>query len=68
MPTTEKRPAMTAAELRAAREEMGLTQQEAANRYELSLSGYKKYELGVTAIPGPVRVLTKRLLSEHRKK
>jgi transcriptional regulator with XRE-family HTH domain len=54
-------------ELRAAREEMGLTQPEAADRYGLSLSGYKKYELGRTPIPGPVRILTQYLLTEHRK-
>lgn len=60
-------PTMQPAELRAAREEMGLTQQEAADRYELSLPGYKKYELGLRPIPGPVRLLTAFFLQKHRK-
>jgi transcriptional regulator with XRE-family HTH domain len=55
-------------DLKAARQEMGLTQEEAARKYELSLSGYKKYELGISAIPGPVKVLTNHFLREHRKK
>jgi transcriptional regulator with XRE-family HTH domain len=67
-PRQTKFQAMTPEELRAAREEMGFTQDEAARLYELSLSGYKKYELGISAIPGPVKVLTKRLLQEYRKK
>ena len=58
---------MSPEELRAAREEMGLTQSEAAEKYELSLRGYKHYELGQRAIPGPVKVLTKILLDQHRK-
>jgi transcriptional regulator with XRE-family HTH domain len=60
-------PIMEAEELRAARQEMGLTQQEAANKYELSLRGYKQYELGERPIPGPVRLLTKYFLQEYRK-
>jgi transcriptional regulator with XRE-family HTH domain len=61
-------PIMKAEELRAARQEFGLTQQEAANKYELSLRGYKQYELDERPIPGPVRLLTKYFLQEIRKK
>jgi DNA-binding transcriptional regulator YiaG len=59
---------MTPEELRSAREEMGMTQPEAAAKYELSLRGYKHYELGQRAIPGPVKVLTKFLLDQYRRK
>jgi transcriptional regulator with XRE-family HTH domain len=55
-------------ELRAARHEMGLTQQEAAEKYELSLRGYKNYELGEKPIPGPIKILTRYYLQEHRRK
>jgi transcriptional regulator with XRE-family HTH domain len=58
---------MSSIELRAAREEMGLTQQEAADKYELSLEGYKKYELGLRPIPGPVKLLTQIFLERQRK-
>lgn len=61
-------PVMSAAELRAAREEMALTQQEAADKYEISLEGFKKYELGLRPIPGPIRLLTKLFLDQSRKK
>jgi DNA-binding transcriptional regulator YiaG len=61
-------PLMSAEELRAAREEMGLTQQEFANKCELSLNAIKQYELGLRSIPGPVRLLTKNFLQNHRKK
>jgi len=58
---------MSSEELRAAREEMGLTQQEAADRYRLSLIGYKQYELGKRPIPGPIALLTDYFLRDHRK-
>ena len=60
-------PVMSATELRAAREEIGLTQQEAADEYEISLEGYKKYELGLRPIPGPVKLLTYIFLERRRK-
>ena len=60
-------PVMQPNELRTAREELGLTQSEAAQKYEISLQGYKKYELGERPIPGPVRLLTKFFLEQHRK-
>ena len=59
---------MTAAELRAARQEMQLTQPAAAERYQLPLRTYKAYELGEFQIPGPVKVLTQYFLEEFRKK
>lgn len=59
---------MTSKELRAAREQMGLTQQQAADKYELSLEGFKKYELGLRPIPGPVKLLTKFFLNNQQKK
>jgi DNA-binding transcriptional regulator YiaG len=61
-------PIMSPEELRVARQEMELTQPEAANKYELSLRGYKQYELGERAIPGPVKLLTQYFLRDHRKK
>ena len=57
---------MTPEELRAARKEMGLTQEEAARKYGAGLRSYKNWELGERAIPGPVVVLTKYLLNEFR--
>lgn len=72
MPITRPRqsnfPIMPPETLRAAREEMGLSQQAAADKYEISLRGYKNYELGQKPIPGPVKLLTERFLLEHRKK
>ena len=62
-----KFPIMQSEELRASRKEMGLTQQEAADRYEISLAGYKQYELGRRPIPGPVRIVTRLLLRDYRK-
>ena len=53
-------------QLRAAREEMGLTQVEAAKKYNVKLRTYKNYELGNTAIPGPVKLLTVYFLKEYR--
>ena len=60
-------PIMSPDELVTARKEMGLTQPEAAAKYELSLRGYKNYEYGERTIPGPVRLLTKFFLMDHRK-
>jgi DNA-binding transcriptional regulator YiaG len=62
-----KPPTMTSEELRAARSEMGLTQTEAAEKFGVSLSGYKKWELGVATIPGPAVLLVKYLLLDARK-
>ena len=58
---------MKPGELRAAREEMELTQMEAARKYEIKLRTYKNYELGETAIPGPVKLLTESFIREHRR-
>jgi transcriptional regulator with XRE-family HTH domain len=66
--TPKTRKVMQPEELRAARHEMGLTQQEAADKYELSLRGYKNYELGEKPIPGPIKILTRYYLQEHRRK
>jgi transcriptional regulator with XRE-family HTH domain len=66
-PRQKNFPVMKPEELRAAREEMGLTQQEAADKYEISHRGYKNYELGLRPIPGPVKILTALLLEKHRK-
>jgi transcriptional regulator with XRE-family HTH domain len=60
-------PTMTPEELRSARQELGLTQREIAEKYEISLKGYKKYEEGERPIPGPVKLLTKYVLQEFRK-
>ena len=62
-----KLPTMTPEELRAARAEMGLTQEEAANKYGAGLRSYKNWELGERTIPGPVVVLTRYLVDEFRK-
>jgi DNA-binding transcriptional regulator YiaG len=61
-----KLPTMTPERLRAARLELGLTQEQAAEKYGVSLSGYKKWELGLAATPGTAAILTKYLLSEFR--
>ena len=61
-----KLPTMTPERLRAARLELRLTQEQAAEKYGVSLSGYKKWELGVAAIPGTAVILTKYLLDEFR--
>ena len=61
-----KLPTMTPEELRAVRAEMGLTQIEAAELYNVSLSGYKKWELGQRKIDGPAVPLTKYLLDKFR--
>jgi DNA-binding transcriptional regulator YiaG len=67
-PAMSKLQTMTADDLRAARAEMGLTQVDAANLYNISLSGYKKWELGERKIEGPAVPLTKYLLASYRKK
>ena len=67
-PRQKNFPIMPPEALRSAREELGLTQQEAADLYEISLRGYKNYELGEKPIPGPVKKLTAYLLMDHRKK
>lgn len=59
---------MSAEELRAARLEIGLTQPEAAKKYDISLRAYKNYELGERDVPGPIRLLTEYYLKEFRKK
>jgi transcriptional regulator with XRE-family HTH domain len=56
-------PRMTADEFRAAPKRMGLTQVQAAKKYELSLNAIKQYELDLRPIPGPVRLLTLEFLS-----
>ena len=66
-PNSESYIAMKPDELRAAREEMGLTQMEAARKYEIKLRTYKNYELGETAIPGPVKLLTALFIRDYRK-
>jgi DNA-binding transcriptional regulator YiaG len=63
-----KLPNMTPEELRAIRTEMGGTQAEAAVRYGVSTVTYKRWELGITDIPGPVVLLSRFLLDAHRKK
>lgn len=59
---------MTKEELRDARKEMEMTQEDAADKYQVSIRSYKAYELGEAKIPGPVKLLTKYLLKEFRKK
>jgi DNA-binding transcriptional regulator YiaG len=59
-------PTMTKDELRAAREEMGLSQEQAARALGVSLSGYKKWELGIANISGTAVILTNRILKEFR--
>jgi transcriptional regulator with XRE-family HTH domain len=63
----KKFPPVSSEVLRAAREEMGLTQQEAADKYRISLIGYKQYELGKRPIPGPIALLTEYFLKDHRR-
>lgn len=63
-----KLPTMTAEELRAMRTEMGGTQAEAAVRFGVSTVTYKRWEQGVTDIPGPAVLLSRFLLEAHRRK
>jgi len=55
---------VTPAELRSAREAMGLTQTELAEALETALRTVQHWEAGDRAIPGPVRVAL-RLLTER---
>jgi DNA-binding transcriptional regulator YiaG len=61
-----KLPTMTSDELRAIRAEMGDTQAEAALRYGVATSTYKRWEQDVREIPGPAVVLGRLLLELHR--
>lgn len=61
-----KLPTMTSDELRAIRAEMGDTQAEAAARYGVVTSTYKRWEQDVRVIPGPAVVLGRLLLDLHR--
>lgn len=61
-----KLPTMTPEELRAIRAEMEDTQAEAATRYGVVISTYKRWEQGVREIPGPAVVLGRLLLKMHR--
>lgn len=61
-------PRITAAELRAARIEMGLTQEEAAREYNTALRNYKAWELGEIRVPTTIKPHTALLLAKFRKK
>jgi DNA-binding transcriptional regulator YiaG len=60
-------PTMTPEELRAVRAEMGDTQAEAAARYGVAVNTYKRWELGIRAVPGPVVILSRVILDTHRR-
>ena len=62
-----KLPTMTSEELRAVRAELSITQREAAEKFGVSLSGYKKWEEGVASIPGPAVLLIRYILRDFRK-
>ena len=69
--TTPRRPrqtqyeAMLPDELRSIRKQLGWTQDEGARRLEISVRGYKQYELGERPIPGPVKILMRKYLREN---
>lgn len=63
-----KRPAMTPAELKTVRADLGLTQAEMADRCGCSLNAIKQYETGKRPIPEMLRKLTYYLLAEHEKR
>jgi DNA-binding transcriptional regulator YiaG len=44
-------------ELRSIRKRLKWTQDEGARHLEISVRGYKQYELGERPIPGPVKIL-----------
>lgn len=60
-------PAMTAAELRAIRAEMQITQIEFAELLGVDVRTYKRWEGGERNIPGPAVLLARIRLSDHRK-
>jgi DNA-binding transcriptional regulator YiaG len=62
----EKLPTMTPEELRSIREELGLKQYEAPKLFGVALNTYKRWERGERSIPGPVVILAKKYLDEHR--
>jgi DNA-binding transcriptional regulator YiaG len=62
-----KLPSMTPEELRAIREELGLKQYEAPPLFGVALTSYKRWELGERKIPGPVVILARKYIAEHRK-
>lgn len=63
-------PTMEPSELKAIREELGLTQTEMAERLGVKLRGYQAWEaesgIGKRAISGPAVLLARRLLEEYR--
>ena len=63
----ETLPTMTPEELRAIREELGLKQYEAPRLFGVALVTYKKWELGVSKIPGPAVILARKYIEERRK-
>jgi DNA-binding transcriptional regulator YiaG len=63
----EQLPTMTAEELRAIREELGLKQYEAPKLFGVALLTYKRWELGDRKIPGPAVILARKYRDEHRK-
>ncbi|GAB6842365.1 DNA-binding transcriptional regulator YiaG [Methylorubrum rhodinum] len=56
---------MTGAELRSAREALGLSVSLFAERLEVDQSAVRRWESGDRAIPGPVRVLVRLWLRER---
>ncbi len=61
-------PTMTPAELRAFREELGITQADAAKLLGVATHTYKRWEMGIRSIPGPAVILTGIRLEQHRRK
>jgi DNA-binding transcriptional regulator YiaG len=65
-------PTMEPSELRAIRDELGLTQIEMAERLGVKLRGYRAWEaesgMSKRAISGPAVLLVRRLLDEYRSK
>lgn len=59
-------PTMTPEELRAIREEMALTQEEAAVKYGVAGNTYKRWERGERKIPGTAVILSKYLINDFR--
>ena len=58
---------MTPEELRAVRAEMGDTQERAAQRYGVTITTYKRWELNMRKIPGIAVILSQLLLRDHRR-
>jgi len=54
-----KLPTMTSEELHALRKSIGLTQEQAAEKFGVDIRSYRRWENGERGIPGPAVVLAR---------